>query len=382
MSKQELWIGIRERKNRGGKWLVDVRRGPDRHSATFSSYQEAHEYAKEVRRAERGGELKDEGPKISTLRQVCADFLASKTKQGLAPTTLTTYQGLLERTVLPHFGADRHPRAINEGEIKRYRDTRLEEVSASTVFRELDRLRALLGHAKSLGLVSGNAAENVPMPRIPRKSYDWLRSNEIGPFLDAAVGEFGLIARFTILTGLRRREVVFLQRSDIDLRNGVVQVRAKRPLGFTPKNGKDRSVPLDPVLRPLIERHLDEMVRPELAAWIFPQRDGTRRSATTRWFAVATQDAAERAGLQRKMTFHDLRRTYGAMCIEAGLDIYEVSRLLGHSDIRVTQEVYAPICGRFLAERAAKLGRYLGPQLTREVPAVPPLPFPKKAVDA
>ena len=70
------------------------------------------------------------------------------------------------------------------------------------------------------------------------------------------------------------------------------------------------------------------------------------------------------------------------MCIEAGLDIYEVSRLLGHSDIRITQEVYAPICGRFLAERASKLGRYLGPQLTREVSTVPALPIPRNKLGA
>jgi len=39
------------------------------------------------------------------------------------------------------------------------------------------------------------------------------------------------------------------------------------------------------------------------------------------------------------------------MCIEAGLDICEVSQLLGYSDIRITQEVYAPTCGRFLEDR-------------------------------
>jgi integrase len=80
----------------------------------------------------------------------------------------------------------------------------------------------------------------------------------------------------------------------------------------------------------------------------------------SRSLAVSTQAAANRAGISRKLTFHDLRRTYGAMLIEAGVDIYTVSRLLGHADVRITQEVYAPLSGRFMAEQAAKLGRHIG----------------------
>jgi len=61
------------------------------------------------------------------------------------------------------------------------------------------------------------------------------------------------------------------------------------------------------------------------------------------------------------------------MLIEAGVDIYAVSRLLGHTDVRITQEVYAPLCGRFMAGQAAKLGRHIGRAFVRELPSVPSL---------
>jgi len=120
------------------------------------------------------------------------------------------------------------------------------------------------------------------------------------------------------------------------------------------------------VLRPLLVKHRAERVGPGPEAWVFPQTAGARRSEKTRWFALSTQAAATRAGISRKLTFHDLRCTYGAMLIEAGVDIYTVSRLLGHADVRITQEVYAPL-------QAAKLGRHIGRALVRELPSLPSL---------
>jgi len=304
---------------------------------------------------------------------LCEAFLTGKSKEGAAPGTLEVYRVLLTRSVLPSLGAHRHPRSVTAADVEQFRDKRLNEVSASTVFRELDRLRALLAYAKKKGLVPTNVAHEVKFPKVPRKSYDWLRSPELGPFLEGCLGDFATIAKVAILTGLRRREVVFLQRSDIDLLNAVISVRSKPHLGFRPKSGKERSIPIDPVLRPLLVKHLAERVGPGPEAWVFPQTAGARRSERTRWFALSTQAAATRAGISRKLTFHDLRRTYGAMLIEAGVDIYTVSRLLGHADVRITQEVYAPLCGRFMAEQAAKLGRHIGRALVRDLPPLPSL---------
>ena len=55
------------------------------------------------------------------------------------------------------------------------------------------------------------------------------------------------------------------------------------------------------------------------------------------------------------------------MLIESGVDIYTVSRLMGHSDVRITEKVYAPLSGKFLAKEVSKLGRHLGPMLIRAV---------------
>ncbi len=379
MSK--LWLSIQERKSRSGCWLLVVERDGQRTTRSFASYEEAKRAEREVRRAEQTGKLKIRTKSSPvTLSSICEEFLASKRKEGAAQATLDVYRSLLESSVMRRLGPERCPSTVTALEVEQLRDARLEQVSANTVFRELDRLRALLGYAKKKGVVASNVVLGVDFPKIPPKAYDWLRSPEIAPFLEACVGDFATIAKVTIFSGLRRREAVFLQRSDVDLLNNVISVRSKPHLGFCPKSGKERSIPIDPVLRPLLANHLDEEVGGGPEAWVFAQADKSRRSDKTRWLAVSTQTAAARAGISRRLTYHDLRRTYGAMLIEAGVQIYTVSRLLGHADVRITQEVYAPLCGKFLAQEASKLGRHIGPALIREIPSVPELPKVGKSV--
>jgi len=38
-----------------------------------------------------------------------------------------------------------------------------------------------------------------------------------------------------------------------------------------------------------------------------------------------------------KLTFHSLRHTYASLLVQAGVDIYHVKELLGHSSIALTE---------------------------------------------
>ena len=50
----------------------------------------------------------------------------------------------------------------------------------------------------------------------------------------------------------------------------------------------------------------------------------------------------QKAGIAKPVTFHSARHTFATMCLSLGIDIYTVSKLLGHADVRVTQ-VYAKL---------------------------------------
>lgn len=57
------------------------------------------------------------------------------------------------------------------------------------------------------------------------------------------------------------------------------------------------------------------------------------------------------AGLPRQR-FHDLRHAYASLQLEAGADLFEVNRALGHASITATANVYGTFT-KAMAERAA-----------------------------
>jgi site-specific recombinase XerD len=60
------------------------------------------------------------------------------------------------------------------------------------------------------------------------------------------------------------------------------------------------------------------------------------------------------AGLETKGTLHTLRHTFASHLVQAGVDLYSVSKLLGHSSIKMT-EIYAHLAPKTLQEVIKRL---------------------------
>jgi site-specific recombinase XerD len=61
-----------------------------------------------------------------------------------------------------------------------------------------------------------------------------------------------------------------------------------------------------------------------------------------------------KAGISKTITFHCARHTYATLQLTLGTDIFTVSKLLGHKDIRTTQ-VYAKIIDEKKMEAANRI---------------------------
>jgi len=61
-----------------------------------------------------------------------------------------------------------------------------------------------------------------------------------------------------------------------------------------------------------------------------------------------------KAGITKEITFHCFRHTYATLQLSMGTDIYTVSKMLGHRDLKTTQ-VYAKIISQTKRDAANKI---------------------------
>ena len=60
------------------------------------------------------------------------------------------------------------------------------------------------------------------------------------------------------------------------------------------------------------------------------------------WISKPLERWIKAAGITRRITFHCFRHTYATLQLAGGTDIYTVSKMLGHTNVRTTQ-VYAKV---------------------------------------
>lgn len=71
---------------------------------------------------------------------------------------------------------------------------------------------------------------------------------------------------------------------------------------------------------------------------VFPTRVGTPQRNTNAWRRF--KRLLKRAGLPVDFRFHDQRSTAASLVIADGASLFDVSRLLGHKDLRTTANQY------------------------------------------
>ena len=138
-----------------------------------------------------------------------------------------------------------------------------------------------------------------------------------------------------ILTGARKREVLDARWEDFDLERRQWRIP-------TTKSGRPRHVPLsDGVLQLLTSLPHREK------GWIFanPKTGKPFVSVFISW-----NTARKLAGLA-DVRMHDLRHSFASFLVNAGRTLYEVQKILGHTQVKTTQR-YAHLSQDTLVDAA------------------------------
>lgn len=143
---------------------------------------------------------------------------------------------------------------------------------------------------------------------------------------------------FSCLTGLRYSDVTALRWGDVTEQDGMTR------LIFRQQKTRQQEY-LD--ITPQAEEYMGP--RGEAGDQVFPGLIYNYLSAPLRKWA-------RDAGVDKPITFHSARHTFATMMLSLGVDLYTVSKLLGHADIKTTQ-VYAHIIDEGKREAVRKLPR-------------------------
>lgn len=140
-----------------------------------------------------------------------------------------------------------------------------------------------------------------------------------------------LIVLIALTTGMRIAEIFGLQWSDVLYREKLIAVRSKL------KGGKIRYVPMPPELANELRRYTAVLGEDR----IFPPKPGAKGARQR--VEGSFETILKMAGI-RDFRFHDLRHTFASWYMMNGGDLYELAKILGHANIKMT-------------ERYAKLGK-------------------------
>lgn len=171
---------------------------------------------------------------------------------------------------------------------------------------------------------SGNPiSERSELWRLPPGSSTrrrWLAVDDLVRLYRAARGASRLIVALEGFNGLRRIEVLRLRAQDVNLAEGWLNVRGKGRMG-----GKWRQIPLGNIARNELNARMANL-GPDVRILPF----------SASWADVELAKAARAAGFTSqgiRVSHHDLRRTFGRVAYESGMDLVQLKNLFGHSNL-------------------------------------------------
>jgi integrase len=239
-----------------------------------------------------------------------------------------------------------------------------------------------------------NPAKEVLRRTVPKRKPDFLRIDEVPRVLAAMDDRWLPLFAAAIYTGLRKGELLGLQKSKVDLRDRLLYV-ARSYDRATNKSKREEVIPIATELVPFLEL----AIKASKSELVFPRPDGSmmkedvdienvlRRALARAGIVLGYDHACRRKGcgysmrhddaelrncptcnmklwpkpLVRKIRFHDLRHTTASLLLMAGANPAAVQRILRHSDPRITTEVYGHLVPDYLRAEIDRLSFGIAP---------------------
>ncbi len=235
-------------------------------------------------------------------------------------------QGYVMNTFYKFLKDDLYLAEITTQLIENFRDTRLEfGLSPNTVATEIKILKTMFNYGIKNGMLDTNPVNGVIVPNQKKGIIRFLRKDEIELLLktisDDDNREFQRLVIAYLNTGARRSELLppLFTWKNVDFIDRKIQLPSL-------KNGDERWLPMNDSLYDILKEIKSENnVQPFDFRPIFVTHK--------------IQKYYRKAGI-KGANLHSLRKTFGSTLLQDGVDIFMVSKLLGHHSVQTTQKYY------------------------------------------
>ena len=212
---------------------------------------------------------------------------------------------------------------------------------AHGINRDISALKTMMRTAEKWKLIGKQEWSLLSKIRTPRGRVEFHNEEEIKKLIEAAPSfDWELVIRLGARAGLRRGEIAMLRWQDVNFKEHQIYVAPN-------KTDMHRFVPISEDLYKALN------VAKKRAKTPFVINIGEEHSRKTKDYLTSYyKKIAKSAGV--KSFLHKLRHTFASHLVQAGVDLYSVSKLLGHSSINMT-EIYSHLAPKTLKDAVSRL---------------------------
>lgn len=322
-------------------------------SAEFERQAATGEAISREEQKERDLQQKQEAAKVQTLHDYSETVFMPSKAITMSENGRYTYQLNLNHWIYPALGVLKMPDITAANIAALLLDMQSQGKSHATCIKVYTILHSLFKMAYMGDVIPRNPMDKVVRPK-PRKDeiqgtgVEAYTVEQVGQILAALQNEpikWQCYLRLLIDTGIRRGEGCAIRWENVDFRTNTITISGnlcyspKRGIYLdTPKNGRSRTVDVDPAVMELLHQLRREQSRACLSQWVFSQTgspDPMHPQSPTRYM----KKFSERYGVPN-LHPHLLRHSFASIAIINGADVASVSEKLGHSDKAVTLRMY------------------------------------------
>ena len=206
----------------------------------------------------------------------------------------------------------------------------------SSQARALSGIKSFFNYLLLEEIIDSSPAELIEAPKSARPLPDTLSTEEIdrliGSIEDSTTKGLRDRAILEVLysCGLRVSELCDLKLGDLFFGEGYIRVIGK--------GDKQRLVPMSSIARSRIQLYMDVRSKERRKEEILFLNNRGKKLTRVMIFTIIKQ-AAQRAGIEKKISPHTFRHSFATHLLEGGANIRQVQELLGHENI-LTTEIY------------------------------------------